>query len=189
MPLFVLSFMRLQHYPNATAQKPLENSSDPERKGVPCPPPAINEVNHLQRISDRGCYRCDAIIRVAATSLSSGTYCKPLRGRDWVHSADFDHQPAMAFLTREASWSDEGARASIFRASMIEFALLVVLVLVFFSITLLRRYAPAPTDFRDSMGYSTRRRATRFRAPLGSSRTRDRRTVESPKQFHFSRSG
>ena len=57
----------------------------------------------------------------------------------------------MASLTREATWSGEGA--SIFRASMIELALLVVLVLVLvYSITLLRRYAPAPKDLRDSTG-------------------------------------
>lgn len=57
----------------------------------------------------------------------------------------------MASLTREATWSGEGA--SIFRASMLELGLLVVLVLVLvYSITLLRRYVPAPKDLRDSTG-------------------------------------
>src|ERR1700682_2209641 len=49
----------------------------------------------------------------------------------------------MSTLTKEGKWSADGT--SIFRASMLELALLVVLVLVLvFSITLLRRYAPAP---------------------------------------------
>ncbi len=48
-----------------------------------------------------------------------------------------------AALTKEGKWSVEGA--SIFRASMIELGLLGLLVLVVvFSITLLRRCAPAP---------------------------------------------
>jgi hypothetical protein len=48
-----------------------------------------------------------------------------------------------ATLTTEGKWSDQGA--SVFRASMVELGLLGLLVLVFvFSITLLRRYAPAP---------------------------------------------
>lgn len=55
----------------------------------------------------------------------------------------------MASLTREASWSGEGA--SIFRASMLELALLIVLVLVLvYSITLLRRYAPSPKSLPDN---------------------------------------
>ncbi len=52
-----------------------------------------------------------------------------------------------ATLTKEGKWSTEGA--SIFRASMIELSLLGILVLVLvFSITLLRRYAPAPKDLK-----------------------------------------
>src|SRR6266568_8398660 len=51
----------------------------------------------------------------------------------------------MATLTREGSWSSDGA--SIFRAAMIELGLLGLLVLVLvFSITLLRRYPPALKD-------------------------------------------
>jgi uncharacterized membrane protein (DUF373 family) len=51
-------------------------------------------------------------------------------------------------LTKEGKWSPEGA--SIFRASMIELGLLGVLVLVFvFSITMLRRFAPAPKAFEE----------------------------------------
>lgn len=50
-----------------------------------------------------------------------------------------------ATLTKERTWSAEGA--SIFRASMIELALLGLLILILvFSITLLRRYAPPPKD-------------------------------------------
>jgi len=52
-----------------------------------------------------------------------------------------------ATLTKEGKWSTEGA--SIFRASMIELSLLGILVLVLvFSISLLRRYAPAPKDLK-----------------------------------------
>ena len=48
-----------------------------------------------------------------------------------------------ATLTKEGKWSPDGA--SIFRASMIELALLGLLVLILvFSITLLRRHAPSP---------------------------------------------
>jgi hypothetical protein len=48
-------------------------------------------------------------------------------------------------LTKEGSWSTQGA--SIFRASMLELGLLGLLVLVLvFCITLLRRYSPSPTD-------------------------------------------
>ena len=51
----------------------------------------------------------------------------------------------MATLTKEASWSNDGA--GIFRASMIELGLLGLLVLVLvFSITLLRRYPFASKD-------------------------------------------
>jgi len=50
-----------------------------------------------------------------------------------------------ATLSEGGKWSTEGA--SIFRASMIELGLLGLLVLVLvFSITLLRRFAPAPKD-------------------------------------------
>ena len=50
-----------------------------------------------------------------------------------------------ASLTQSGGWSTEGP--SIFRASMIELALLGVIVLVLvFSITLLRRYPPAPDN-------------------------------------------
>lgn len=53
-----------------------------------------------------------------------------------------------ATLTKEGKWSPEGA--SIFRASMVELGLLGLLVLVLvFSITLLRRYAPAPKDLKE----------------------------------------
>jgi uncharacterized membrane protein (DUF373 family) len=46
-------------------------------------------------------------------------------------------------LTKGGTWSTEGA--SIFRASMIELGLLGVLILILvFSITLLRRFAPSP---------------------------------------------
>jgi hypothetical protein len=50
-----------------------------------------------------------------------------------------------ATLTKGGTWSIEGA--SIFRASMIELGLLGLLVLVLvFSITLLRRFAPPPEN-------------------------------------------
>jgi hypothetical protein len=50
-----------------------------------------------------------------------------------------------ATLTKGGAWSAEGA--SIFRASMIELGLLGLLILILvFSITLLRRYAPSPKD-------------------------------------------
>jgi len=53
-----------------------------------------------------------------------------------------------ATLTRAGKWSEESA--SLFRASMIELALLGLIVLILiFSITLLRRYAPAPKSFQD----------------------------------------
>ena len=48
-------------------------------------------------------------------------------------------------LTKENSWSAQGA--SIFRASMLELGLLGLLILILvFSITLLRRYAPSPKE-------------------------------------------
>lgn len=48
-------------------------------------------------------------------------------------------------FTKEGSWSTQGA--SIFRASMLELGLLGLLVLVLvFCITLLRRHAPSPRD-------------------------------------------
>ncbi|MGA7077853.1 MAG: phosphate-starvation-inducible PsiE family protein [Terriglobales bacterium] len=50
-----------------------------------------------------------------------------------------------ATLTKSGTWSAEGG--SIFRASMIELGLLGLLILILvFSITLLRRFAPAPKD-------------------------------------------
>lgn len=50
-----------------------------------------------------------------------------------------------ATLTKGGTWSGDGA--TIFRANMIELGLLGVLVIIFvFSITLLRRFAPAPKD-------------------------------------------
>jgi uncharacterized membrane protein (DUF373 family) len=50
-----------------------------------------------------------------------------------------------ATLTKDGTWSVESA--SIFRASMIELGLLGLLVLILvFSITLLRRFAPPPKD-------------------------------------------
>jgi len=53
-----------------------------------------------------------------------------------------------ATLTKGGTWSAESA--GIFRASMIELGLLGLLVLTFvFCITLLRRYAPSPKDFKD----------------------------------------
>jgi uncharacterized membrane protein (DUF373 family) len=55
----------------------------------------------------------------------------------------------MAALSKEGRWIADGA--SVFRASLIELGLLGVLVLVLvFSITLLRRYAPAPKEVQDS---------------------------------------
>jgi len=51
-------------------------------------------------------------------------------------------------LTKEGSWSTQGA--SIFRASMLELGLLGLLVLVLvFCITLLRRHAPSPKDLEN----------------------------------------
>jgi len=48
-------------------------------------------------------------------------------------------------LTKGGAWSAEGA--SIFRASMMELGLLGILILILvFSITLLRRYAPGPKE-------------------------------------------
>lgn len=53
-------------------------------------------------------------------------------------------------LTREGRWSGDGA--SIFRASMIELGLLVILIPVLvFSITLLRGKAPAPKELMDNL--------------------------------------
>jgi hypothetical protein len=53
----------------------------------------------------------------------------------------------VATLTKNGAWSSEGA--SIFRVSMIELALLVLLVLTLvFSITLLRRYTPDQKDVK-----------------------------------------
>ncbi|MGA2964907.1 MAG: phosphate-starvation-inducible PsiE family protein [Terriglobales bacterium] len=53
-----------------------------------------------------------------------------------------------ATLTKGGTWSTEGA--SIFRASMVELGLLGMLILILvFSITLLRRYAPAPKDIEN----------------------------------------
>ena len=53
-----------------------------------------------------------------------------------------------ASLTKEGTWSTQGA--SIFRASMVELGLLGLLVLILvFSITLLRRYALAPKELMD----------------------------------------
>ena len=50
-----------------------------------------------------------------------------------------------ATLTKGGKWSNESA--SIFRASMTELGLLGLLILILvFSITLLRRFAPAPKD-------------------------------------------
>jgi hypothetical protein len=55
----------------------------------------------------------------------------------------------MAALTKEATWTNEGA--SIFRASMIELGLLGVLVFILvFSIALLRRYPPTTKDISPS---------------------------------------
>jgi uncharacterized membrane protein (DUF373 family) len=53
----------------------------------------------------------------------------------------------MATLTRETGWANQGE--SIFRSSIVELGLLSVLVFVLvFSITLVRRYPP-PKDFQD----------------------------------------
>ena len=53
-----------------------------------------------------------------------------------------------ATLTKEGKWATEGA--SIFRGSMLELGLLGIIILVLvFSITLLRRYAPAPKTSSD----------------------------------------
>jgi uncharacterized membrane protein (DUF373 family) len=53
-----------------------------------------------------------------------------------------------ATLTKSTSWSSDAA--SIFRASMVELGLLGFLILILvFSITLLRRYAPAPKDIEN----------------------------------------
>lgn len=55
----------------------------------------------------------------------------------------------MATLTREGRWSADGA--SIFRAAMIELALLVVLIFVLeYSITLLRRHASRAGESSDT---------------------------------------
>jgi len=56
----------------------------------------------------------------------------------------------MTALTREGKWSTDGA--SIFQGSMIELALLVILILVLvYSITLLRRHAPAPKELMEGL--------------------------------------
>lgn len=53
-----------------------------------------------------------------------------------------------ATLTKSTSWSADGA--SIFRATMVELGLLGLLILILvFSITLLRRYAPVPKDIEN----------------------------------------
>jgi hypothetical protein len=53
-----------------------------------------------------------------------------------------------ANLTKPGTWSAEDA--SIFRASMIELGLLGLLILILvFSITLLRRFAPSPKSFEN----------------------------------------
>jgi Phosphate-starvation-inducible E family len=53
-----------------------------------------------------------------------------------------------ATLTKGGTWSAEGA--SIFRASMTELGLLGLLILILvFSITLLRRFAPPPKDMEN----------------------------------------
>jgi uncharacterized membrane protein (DUF373 family) len=53
-----------------------------------------------------------------------------------------------ATLIKDARWSGDGA--SIFRASMVELGLLGFLVLILvFSITLLRRYAPEPASLEN----------------------------------------
>jgi hypothetical protein len=54
----------------------------------------------------------------------------------------------MATLGKEAAWTNEGAQ--VFHASMIELGLLSLLVLVLvFSITLLRRYPPAISNAKE----------------------------------------
>src|SRR6266404_3331545 len=55
-------------------------------------------------------------------------------------------------LTRDGRWSTDGS--SIFHASMIELGLLVILIPVLvFSITLLRRKAPAPKELMENLHY------------------------------------
>jgi len=55
---------------------------------------------------------------------------------------------AAATLTQGGSWATDGA--SIFRASMLELGLLGLLILVLvFCITLLRRHAPSPADIEN----------------------------------------
>jgi hypothetical protein len=52
-------------------------------------------------------------------------------------------------ITKGGSWSTEGA--SIFRGAMIELGLLGLLILILvFSITLLRRFAPAPKNLEQA---------------------------------------
>lgn len=54
-----------------------------------------------------------------------------------------------ATLTKEGKWSIEGA--SIFRASMVELGLLgLIIFILVFSITLLRRFAPAQKDVEEA---------------------------------------
>jgi hypothetical protein len=56
----------------------------------------------------------------------------------------------MAALTKEGKWSPDGA--SIFHASMLELGLLIILVFVLvFSITLLRRQGSSAKDLQESM--------------------------------------
>jgi hypothetical protein len=50
-----------------------------------------------------------------------------------------------ATLTKEGTWAREGA-SGIFHSSMIELGLLGLVIVLVVSITLLRRYAPAPKD-------------------------------------------
>jgi uncharacterized membrane protein (DUF373 family) len=53
-----------------------------------------------------------------------------------------------ATLTKQGTWSPDGP--TVFRASMIELGLLGILVLILvFSITLLRRFAPAPSSLEN----------------------------------------
>ena len=53
-----------------------------------------------------------------------------------------------ATLTKSTSWSSDGV--SIFRATMVELGLLGVLILILvYSITLLRRYAPVPKEIEN----------------------------------------